>query len=387
MPRTILHLDLDAFFCAVEEIKDPSLRGKAFAVAGRPDQRGVVSSASYAARTFGVHSAMPTSRALRLCPGLLVISGRHHTYSEYSRRVMDQLHNLSGLVEQISIDEAFVDISDLREPAGETARLLQQKVLAQVGLPCSIGVAGSKLVAKVATEVGKKQKHGLGDYPFAITLVEPGTERKFLAGLPVAMLWGVGPKTEKRLNELGLHTIGQLADLGEETLGHLFGEMGRELARHARGEDDRPLSTERVAKSVSAENTFSVDVSDDRTLDAMLKKLSAEVGRGLRRDGLAGSTIRLKLRWPDFTTLTRQTSLPSPTNLDLEIYHAAARLLQDVREKDQAVRLIGVGVTHLGPPVQQLGLFDQESEKARRLQQALDELQARYGRKIIERGK
>lgn len=392
MPRTILHLDLDAFFCAVEELRNPGLHGVAFAVGGQPDQRGVVASCSYAARALGVRSAMPTSQALRLCPELVIVPPGHGRYGDYSRQVMERLHNLAPLVEQISIDEAFVDISDLREPAEKIARKVQKQIMDELRLPCSVGVASNKLVAKIATEVGKKAARQsmsgqLPDYPFALTVVPPGAEAEFLSQLPVSMLWGVGPKTEKRLAEVGVHQIGELASLGERTLAAMFGENGRELARHALGLDDRPVVTERVTKSVSQENTFARDVSDDRRLEEMLKELSATVGRNLRRENLAGSTVKLKLRWPDFTTLTRQVTLPVATNLDDEIYRTALSLLRQVRAKGRAVRLIGVGVSNLGAPARQLELWGQGSEKARKLRAVLDELQEKYGKNIIDKGK
>jgi DNA polymerase-4 len=392
MPRTILHLDLDAFFCAVEELRKPDLRGLAFAVGGRPDQRGVVASCSYAARALGVHSAMPMSQALRLCPSLVVVPPSRELYEELSRKVMDRLNNLAPLVEQISIDEAFIELSDLREPVSETARKLQKQILDELGLPCSVGIASNKLVAKIATETGKKTARGtasgkLPDYPYALTLVPTGNEAEFLSNLPVSMLWGVGPKTEKRLAELGVQRIGELAALGEANLAAMFGENGRMLARHALGQDERPVVSEHVTKSISQENTFARDISDDRELENMLKTLAARVGKNLRQEHLAGTTIKLKLRWPDFTTLTRQSSLPVATNLDEEIYEAARALLHKVREKGQAVRLIGVGVSNLGVPARQMELWGQKSEKARKLQEALDDLQAKYGKKIIDRGR
>jgi DNA polymerase-4 len=392
MPRTILHLDLDAFFCAVEELRKPDLRGLAFAVGGRPDQRGVVASCSYAARALGVHSAMPMSQALRLCPSLVVVPPSRELYEELSRKVMDRLNNLAPLVEQISIDEAFIELSDLREPVIETARKLQKQILDELGLPCSVGIASNKLVAKIATETGKKAARGtapgkLPDYPYALTLVPTGTEAEFLSNLPVSMLWGVGPKTEKRLAELGVQRIGELAALGEANLAAMFGENGRMLARHALGQDERPVVSEHVTKSISQENTFARDISDDRELENMLKTLAAQVGKNLRQERLAGTTVKLKLRWPDFTTLTRQSSLPVATNLDEEIFQAARALLHKVREKGQAVRLIGVGVSNLGVPARQMELWGQKSEKARKLQEALDDLQAKYGKKIIDRGR
>src|SRR5512142_655105 len=236
MPRTILHIDLDAFYCAVEETRNPDLRGKAFAVGGRPDERGVVASCSYAARRFGIRSAMPMARAVRLCAGLLIVPGRHRLYSEMSREVMKRLKAITPEIEQISIDEAFLDISGLSEPPEQLARRLQAQIRDELGLPSSIGIASNKLVAKIATEVGKKSGKGDGP-PFGLTIVPPGEEAAFLAPLPADMLWGVGPKTSARLTELGIRTIGDLARWPEGDLIRLFGENGRDLARHARGED------------------------------------------------------------------------------------------------------------------------------------------------------
>jgi DNA polymerase-4 len=400
MPRTILHLDLDAFFCAVEELHDPSLRGKPFAVGGLPEQRGVIASCSYAARRFGVRSAMPTSRALRLCPDLLVISHHRGNYGEMSDKVMERLKELSPLVEQISIDEAFVDISDLRDDPELVARRLQKRVNEELGLPCSIGVASNKLVAKIATEVGKK--HALnslspegratgtaqkGDPPNAITIVPPGTEAAFLDPLPAEMLWGVGPKTAARLAELGIRSIGDISRHPAADLARRFGENGRDLARRARGQDDSPVVTEHEVKSVSQETTFARDVSDDKVLADTLRELSTQVGRRLRQAQIAGTTVRLKLRWPDFTTLTRQLTLPQLTDQDEQIYSTALNLLGKVRPKGKAVRLIGVGVSGLGAPLRQLELWGTQSERSRKLQQTLDDLHARFGEKSIRRGK
>ncbi|MFZ5884922.1 MAG: DNA polymerase IV [Chloroflexota bacterium] len=392
MPRTILHLDLDAFFCAVEETQNPSLRGKPFAVGGKPNERGVVASCSYAARKMGVRSAMPMSRALRLCPGLIIVPGRHRLYSEVSQKVMDILHSQSGLVEQISIDEAFLDITNIREDPERFARGLQARIRDELHLPCSIGVASNKLVAKIATEVGKAaalkriKEQGLAEPPNAVTVVPSGEEAAFLAPLPVEMLWGVGPKTAQRLSELGVHTIGDLAKWQEGDLVRLFGENGRDLSRHARGIDNRPIVTERETKSVSQETTFAVDVVNERTLEKTLRGQAAEVARQLRREHLAGRTIKLKIRWPDFTTLTRQTTLPSPTDLEDEIAATALRLMRQVRKPHQPVRLIGVGVSGLGPPVRQLGLWEKDNEKLRRVQAAVDALQEKYGSDVIHRG-
>jgi len=392
MPRTILHIDLDAFFCAVEETRNLELRDKAFAVGGKPDERGVVASCSYAARRMGVRSAMPMSKALRLSPRLIIVSARHNLYSEVSRQVMERLHDLTSRVEQISIDEAFLDISDIRAQPETIARTLQARIRDELQLPCSIGIASNKMVAKIATEVGKSLvlSNTRSDEkiapPNALTIVPAGEEASFLSALPADMLWGVGPKTFARLNELGIHTIGDIAKWPESEMIRMFGENGRDLARHAKGIDDRPLTTERETKSISQEITFSRDVRDDKALEKTVREQSAEVARQLRKNELAGSTVKLKMRWPDFTTLTRQTTFDHRTDQEEEIAQAALDLLRSVRKPNQAVRLIGVGVTGLGQPIRQLRLWDMDNEKSRRLQEAVDALQEKYGNNVIHKG-
>jgi DNA polymerase-4 len=386
MSRLILHLDLDAFYCSVEETQNPTLRGKPFAVGGRPDERGVVASCSYAARALGIRSAMPMSRAIRLCGNLIIIPGRHKLYGEYSEKVMDRLRNLTPLVEQISIDEAFLDISDIREAPARIALDLQTGIKNELHLPSSIGIASNKLVAKIATEVGKKSSKKKNEPPFGLTIVPIGDEAKFLAPLPADMLWGVGPKTSARLTELGIRTIGDIANWPEKELVNLFGENGRDLWRHAHGIDNRPIVTEYETKSISQETTFNVDVRDDKTLEKTLREQSKEVARQLRKNDLAGKTVKLKIRWSDFTTLTRQTTLPTSTDNDDEIFRTAVKLMKTVRKPNQAVRLIGVGVSGIGAPVRQLSLWDAGSEKSRKLQEVVDQLQEKYGRDVIHRG-
>ena len=392
MPRTILHIDLDAFYCAVEETYRPELRGKPFAVGGKPEERGVVASCSYAARRMGVRSAMPMGKAVRLCPGLIIVPMRHHLYSEVSGHVMERLHQLTPLVEQISIDEAFLDISNVPGAPEVIAQKLQSRIHDELQLPCSIGIASNKMVAKIATEVGKtmalREIKAKGEVkpPNALTTVPFGEETTFLAPLPADMLWGVGPKTSARLTELGIYTIGDLAKWPDSELIRMFGENGRDLAAHSKGIDDRPVVTEHETKSISQEITYSKDVRDDAVLQKTLREMSAEVGKQLRRNNLAGRTVKLKLRWPDFTTLTRQTTLTNPTDQDDEIERVALELLKAVRKPFQAVRLIGVGVTGLGQPIRQLGLWDTSSEKERKLQDVVNGLQEKYGKNVIKRG-
>ncbi len=386
MPRIILHLDLDAFFCSVEEVQNPSLRGKPFAVGGKPDERGVVASCSYAARALGIRSAMPMSRALRLCRGLIIVPGRHRLYSEYSEKVMEKLRDLTPLVEQISIDEAFLDISDIQADKTRLALDLQRVIQTELNLPSSVGIASNKLVAKIATEVGKKSSKKKNEPPFGFTVVPAGDESKFLAPLPADMLWGVGPKTNARLTELGIHTIGDIARWPEKELVNLFGENGRDLWRHANGMDDRPIVTEYETKSVSQETTFNVDVRDEKTLEKTMREQARDVARQLRKNDLAGKTVKVKLRWSDFTTITRQTTLPTSTDNEDEIFHAAVKLMKSARKPNQPVRLIGVGVSGIGAPVRQLSLWDVGSEKSRKLQEVVDALQEKYGKDVIRKG-
>jgi len=386
MARVILHLDLDAFFCSVEETQNPALRGKPFAVGGKPNERGVVASCSYAARAVGVRSAMPMSRAVRLCANLIIVPARHHLYGEVSQQVMDKLHQVTALVEQISIDEAFLDISDMREPPIEIARGLQSAIKNDLQLSSSVGIASNKLVAKIATEVGKKSSGKKTEPPFGLTVVPFGEEARFLAPLPADMLWGVGPKTYARLSELGIHTIGDIAAWKQKDLIDLFGENGRDLWSHAQGIDNRPVTTEYETKSVSQENTFSVDVRDEKTLEKTLREQSKEVGRQLRKNDLAGKTVKIKIRWSDFTTLTRQTTLPTSTDNDDEIFKTAMKLMREARTQNQPVRLIGVGISGLGAPVRQLSLWDAGSEKSRKLQEVVDKLQEKYGKDVIHKG-
>ena len=384
MERKILHLDLDAFFCSVEELLDPSLKGKPFAVGGNPQGRGVVSSCSYAARKFGVHSAMPMARALSLCPELIVIHHRHGLYGEYSNKVMDILRSYTPLFQQVSIDEAFLDVSDLPKPAGVIAREIQERVDREVHLPCSLGVATNKLVAKVANDFGKSQVKS-GQAPRQITIVPPGEEAAFLAPLEVQALWGIGPKTSQKLHGQGIHTIGQLAALSIAELEAYFGNNALEMHARALGIDPSPVHSEREVKSVSNEVTFTKDTTDSEVLRQTLRALADKVGYRLRQAGLAGSVVQIKLRYSNFETLTRQTALPQPTNLDDEIYAAAEKLFEANIIPTRAVRLIGIGVSRLTPPFRQLSLWDDDQAEKEKLANAIDQLKEKYGQDVIKR--
>lgn len=385
MTRKIIHLDLDAFFCSVEERRNPSLKGKAFAVGGKPDERGVVASCSYAARQKGIHSAMPMSQAVGLYRNLIIIHSNYHDYSQASHEVMEILYSLTPQIEQLSIDEAFLDVSDLPEQAEDLARRLQKQINEQLQLPCSLGVATNKLLAKIANDQGKASRKS-NSPPNAITVVPAGQEEAYISPLPTIALWGVGPKTAARLAELGMHTIGDIARRSESELVSLFGKNGRDLALRAHGIDESQVVTSRETKSISQETTFVKDVIDQAVLERTIQELSAEVGNNLRSEQLFGKTVKIKLRWSDFTTITRQTTLAQPTDQDSEIIKAALSLFSKIWEKRRPVRLIGVGISNLGTPARQLNFWEVPSEKEQRLRAALDSLQQRYGEKAVRKG-
>lgn len=382
--RVIAHLDLDAFFCAVEELHNPALRGKPFAVGGRPENRGVVASCSYAARRYGVRSAMPMARALRLCPQLQVVPPQFPRYRQASQQVMARIRALGGDVEQISIDEAFFDLSTHPDLV-TVARQLQQTIRDELGLPCSLGIASNKLVAKIANEVGKSTAADDGP-PNALMVVPPGQEADFLAPLPVEMLWGVGPKTSERLAALGIVTIGDLARQDPLDMLRRFGQPGYDLTLRARGIDNRPLVTEREARSISQERTFSRDRSRRAELQPVLREQSRQVTERLQAANLAARTVKIKVRWSNFTTQTRQLTLGAPTNDSDVIFRAAAKLFETLWRPGKAVRLLGVGVSGLEPAWQQPTLWERDWEKENRLQEAVRALQQRFGPNVIRQG-
>ena len=350
-PRSIVHIDLDAFFAAVEVLENPDLAGKPLLVGGRPGERGVVATASYPARAFGCRSAMPTAQALKLCPDAIVLPARHGVYREYSRRVMAILHETASLVEQLSIDEAFLDLTDLvaRWDQGvEIARALQARVRDEVDLSASLGVASNKQVAKVASDREK---------PGGFVVVRPGEEAAFLAPLPVRALWGVGPVTAEKLGSMGVASIGDLAGVDEGILATAFGKHGPEMRRRAQGIDERPIQVDYERKSVSQERTFSRDLSDLMALKRRLWQMSQGVAGYLQRSDLAAGTVAIKLRYADFSTTTRQTTLSVPTDQELVIYRAALTLFERTWDGRTPVRLLGVGAQQLTAPTGQLPLF------------------------------
>lgn len=377
--RTILHADLDAFYASVEVLDDPTLRGKPVIVGGRPDERGVVSAASYEARRFGVHSAMPLRTAARLCPTGVFVSGHPNRYRDLSIEVMSIFASYTPLVEPISLDEAFLDVTNSAAAFGDgpdIARQIKERVRDHVGLVVSVGVATNKLCAKVASDLRK---------PDALVIVEPGDEAAFLAPLPVSRLWGVGPQARQALGDYGVTTIGELAALSEATLRRRFGNHGVELAMRARGIDASVVEPLHAPKSIGHEHTFSIDTSSREQLEAMLLDLAESVATRLRRHDLAAGAVQLKLRYEGFETLTRQVSLSGEVRESEPLYAAAVALLRRTLVAGRAVRLIGLTAISL-TDAQQLTLFDGQPRNER-LARSLDAVRERFGEGAITRAR
>ena len=383
--RKILHVDLDAFFCSVEELLDPSLKDKAFATGGTSDGRGVVTSCSYAARLHGVRSAMPMRKAMRICPNLLTVRGHYEYYSRYSKRVMDILQNITPLVESISIDEAFLDVSDLHQEPKNIALDLQMKIRRETGLPCSIGVASNKLVAKIATNIGKSE-HKKPTPPMAIKVIPQGKEELFLKTLPIREMWGIGPKSEKLLQDFGIVVIGDIQSIQIEKLEKMLGSFAYTLKNRALGIDNRQVGNDENVKSISNERTFFDNLIKKNDVHSVIKDLSEKVGQRLRKRGLSGRTIRLKIRWPNFDTITRQLTLNQPTNHDSVIFSSVKGLFEKVWLEGKGVRLVGVGVSKLESDIHQPSIFNKDFEKEKMLLEAMDDLQERFGKEIIHKG-
>ena len=348
----ILHADLDAFYAAVEQLDNPELRGKPVLVGGHPENRGVVATASYEAREFGVHSAMPMRSAVRRCPQGIIVRPRFGRYREMSGMVMEIFHDLTELIEPLSLDEAYLDVTAAVEggkPPLAVALDLKQRVHQDTGLILSVGVATNKSVAKIASDLNK---------PDGLVVVPPGEEAEFLAPLRVGKLYGIGPKTVERLEGEGIETIGQLAAQPLAWFARSFGQRAAAVRAQALGEDQEPVYTERETKSVSAEITFTSDLTEPDRLHEELSKMAGNVARHLDSKGLQGKTVTLKARLADFTTFTRQVTLPSPTASEQTILDHAWRLLSLELGPDRSFRLLGVGVSsfHQAPQFQ-LPLF------------------------------
>jgi len=377
--RTIFHVDMDAFFVSVEELFDPSLKGKAVVVGGQRHERGVVSAASYEARKFGVHSAMPLRTAAKLCPTAIFVDGHPKRYRECSEKVYRVLQSFSPLVEMASIDEAYLDMTGtdrLHGPPLYAAHLLHHKIKSDTQLNCSIGIGTSRLIAKVSSAKAK---------PHGILWVIPGQEAKFLAPLDVRDIPGVGKVAEQNLNALGILRVGDLARFDESFLEERFGKWGLALAGKARGEDaggwfDSEVGADTDPKSISHEHTYNEDTSDANKIESTLMRLSEMVGRRLREHGLYARTIQLKLRYKDFTTITRAHTLPDPTQLDIEIFEQARNLFHRNWRKGAQVRLLGVQASSFSTKTLQADLI--EGDRRQRWQQALsaaDHLRDKFG--------
>jgi len=376
--RAIAHLDFDAFFAAVEENRDPSLRGKPVIVGG--GERGVVATANYVARRYGVHSAMPLRTARRLCPHGVYLTGHHDLYHEYSRRLMAILDGYSPLVEQMSLDEAYLDLTGTERLFGspvETVRLVQRRVAEELRLSISVGLATNKLVAKVASDYRK---------PGGFTIVPPGREAEFLAPLPVERLPGVGPALLGRLHDRGVATVGDLARVPPHLLRLSFGEWGELLAHRARGEDPRRVSPREEVKSISRERTFDEDVSDIGLLESTLIALTEDVCRRLRRKRLEARTVTVKIRYSDFVTHTCSHTLPRPMDVDEVFFEEVLALFRTGRRRRYHLRLVGVGLSNLVPRAWQDDLFDQELPLLRELDLRIDTIRERYGKRAVLRG-
>ena len=383
LPRIVFHVDMDAFFVSVEELFDPSLKGKAVVVGGQRNERGVVSAASYEARKFGVHSAMPLRTAARLCPQAVFLDGHPERYREYSQKVYAVLGRFSPKVEMASIDEAYLDMSGterLHGPPLRAAHALHAAIHRETRLNCSIGVATSRLVAKVSSDQAK---------PNGVLWVLPGQEARFLAPLEVRKIPGVGKVLEKNLHDLGIRKVGDLAALDESFLDERFGKWGLALAGKARGLDaggwfDTDIGANEQPKSISHEHTFNEDTADIDQLESTLARLSEMVCRRLREHKLHARTVQLKLRYKDFSTITRARSLPRATQVDGEILEEVRTLFRANWKAGVPVRLLGVHTSSFEAAEGQLGLL--EGEKHQRWQQALsaaDRLRDRYGEDAV----
>lgn len=383
MERRIIHLDMDAFFASVEQRDHPAYRGKPVIVGGAPRSRGVVSTCSYEARRYGVHSAMPLLEASKRCPHGIFLPVRMRRYQEVSSSIMSILREYTPLVEPLSLDEAFMDVTGserLFGPAERIAREMVDRIDRELGLSASVGVAHNKFLAKLASDLKK---------PKGFTVIPTEGVASLLAPLPVSKLWGVGPKTEELLLRLGIQTIGDLQGSSPAVLQDRLGETGIHLYRLAFGLDDRPVISEEEAKSVGHEVTFEVDSNDREFLKGVLLELCIKVARRLRKMKLVGRTISIKLRDSGFTTITRQRRLARATDFEEIIFKEALYLAQKANWTARPLRLVGVSVSGLeGNESAQLSLFQEEKkEELQRLHQTVDLIKDRFGEEAIIRGR
>jgi DNA polymerase-4 len=371
---TILHVDMDAFFVSVELLERPELRGKPVVVGGRPDQRGVVSAASYEARKFGIHSAMPLRTAAKLCPHAIFLDGHHQKYGEWSDRVATILAQFSPIVEMVSIDEAYLDLAGterLYGPPFAAAHKLLTAITACTGLPCSAGLASTRLVAKVCSDQAK---------PKGLLWIPPGQEAQFLAPLPVRKIPGIGEVTERALRALGIDYVHQLSDVGRERLEKVFGQWGTALYRKARGGDSYEFVLDAEPKSISHNHTFGEDTDDTTVLESMLSHLSQKACKRLREAGLSARTLTLTIRYAGFDTYTRANTPPNPVQFDADAFAQFLALFREHRNVKRKIRLLGVAFSGLTHGNEQLDLLDpQRRAKLEKLSRATDSLRDRFG--------
>jgi DNA polymerase-4 len=378
---SILHVDMDAFFVSVELLERPELCGKPVVVGGRPDQRGVVSAASYEARKFGIHSAMPLRTAGKLCPHAIFLDGHHEKYSESSDRVATILAKFSPIVEMTSIDEAYLDLAGterLHGPPFAAADKLLRTITRSTGLPCSGGLATTRLVAKVASDQAK---------PRGLVWVAPGMEARFLAPLPIRKIPGIGEVTERALRALGIETVEQLASHQQEKLEKVFGQWGTALYRKARGGDAYEFLIDAEPKSISHNHTFGEDTADIAQLESLLSLLSQKTCKRLREAGLYARTLTLTIRYAGFQTYTRSKTLQEPVNLDSDIYAIFLALFREHLDRKRKVRLLGVALSAFTHGANQLDLLEADRrEKMEKLTKAADQLRNKFGFDAVQFG-
>lgn len=384
--RAILLVDLDAFFASVEQLDHPGWRGKPVIVGGGADRRGVVSTASYEARTYGVHSAMPSSTAHKLCPDAIWTEGHYDRYREMSNKVMAILFDETPFVQQVSIDEAFMDVTPTavnRDHPVEIALRIQERV-AKLGVTCSIGVGTTKSIAKLASDMDK---------PRGLTVVLPGSERNFMDPLPVRALSGVGASAEKKLKKLGIETLGDLARADDDEVIGLLGKAGRVMLDRARAEEYAPVESDDEVKSVSNETSFAKDLTARADIEAAIDTMAAKVGRRLRRKGLAGRTLALKVRYSDFSVRSVQRPLPNPSDDEFLFMEMLHDMLDDLWQVGMALRLVGVAVTGFDDESapEQLALFEDDEadavDKRKHLAGATDRVKERFGEGALRYGR
>jgi DNA polymerase-4 len=384
MTRTILHVDMDAFYAAVEARDHPEYRGKPVIVGSDPKNgkgRGIVATCSYEARKFGVHSAQPISQAWKLCPQAIYVRPDMEKYARVSGHVMRILMDFTDMLEQVSIDEAFLDVTGSEKLFGsglEIAVCIKGRIRAELQLTASVGVAQNKFIAKIASDLKK---------PDGLVVVDPGKEKEFLAPLPIGKLWGVGSKTENNLKRIGLMRIGQLAEMRHSEMTARLGKNGAHLWQLAQGIDDRPVVPEDGFKSIGHEITFERDTSDPQLLDATLLELTEKVAHRLRVQDACARTIAVKFREADFSTFTRRTTLPKPVDTTEKIFPVAQKLMRSLVREGVLVRLIGVyaGNLELGTGGRQMFLLDPVPQKDRKLAAAMDDITRRFGEQAITR--